>query len=63
MIGLVYKRQDMYEESLECFWKIRNIVRHDPQILYQIGQLYQLMNDIDQAAEWYYEYFLYVFEI
>lgn len=53
----------MYEESLECFWKIRNIVRHDPQILYQIGQLYQLMNDIDQAAEWYYEYFLYVFEI
>ncbi|OAD62752.1 Intraflagellar transport protein 88 like protein [Eufriesea mexicana] len=52
-LGLVYKKQDMYEESLECFWKVRNIVRHDPQILYQIAQLYQLMNDIDQAAEWY----------
>lgn len=44
----------MYEEALECFWKIRNIVRHDPQTLYQIGYLYQLMNDVDQASEWYF---------
>ncbi|XP_025261807.1 intraflagellar transport protein 88 homolog isoform X2 [Camponotus floridanus] len=52
-LGLVYKKQTMYEEALECFWKIRNIVRHDPQTLYQIGHLYQLMNDVDQASEWY----------
>ncbi|XP_017791957.1 PREDICTED: intraflagellar transport protein 88 homolog [Habropoda laboriosa] len=52
-LGLVYKKQSMYEEALECFWKVRNIVRHDPQTLYQIGHLYQLMNDVDQAAEWY----------
>ncbi|XP_011637194.1 intraflagellar transport protein 88 homolog [Pogonomyrmex barbatus] len=52
-LGLVYKKENMYEEALECFWKIRNIVRHDPQTLYQIGHLYQLMNDIDQASEWY----------
>lgn len=45
----------MYEEALECFWKVRNIVRHDPQTLYQIGHLYQLMNDIDQASEWYFK--------
>lgn len=44
----------MYEEALECFWKIRNIVRHDLQTLYQIGHLYQLMNDVDQASEWYF---------
>lgn len=44
----------MYEEALECFWKIRNMVRHDPQTLYQIGHLYQLMNDADQASEWYF---------
>jgi len=43
----------MYEEALECFWKVRNIVRYDPQTLYQIGHLYQLMNDVDQASEWY----------
>ncbi|XP_043580378.1 intraflagellar transport protein 88 homolog isoform X2 [Bombus pyrosoma] len=52
-LGLVYKKQNMYEEALECFWKVRNIVRHDPQTVYQIGQLYQLMNDTDQATEWY----------
>lgn len=52
-IGLVYKKQNMYEEALECFWKVRNIVRHDPETLYQIGHLYQLMNDVDQASEWY----------
>lgn len=27
-------------------------MRHDPQTLYQIGHLYQLMSDVDQAAEW-----------
>lgn len=53
-IGLVYKKQNMYEEALECFWKVRNIVRHDPETLYQIGHLYQLMNDTDQASEWYF---------
>ncbi|XP_043251743.1 intraflagellar transport protein 88 homolog isoform X2 [Colletes gigas] len=53
LYNLVYKKQGMYEEALECFWKIRNIVRHDPQTLYQIGHLYQLTNDIDQASEWF----------
>lgn len=63
-IGLVYKKENLYEEALECFWKIRNIVRHDPQTLYQIGHLYQLMTDIDQASEWYFNlYFIFIFKI
>lgn len=62
LIGLVYKKQNMYEEALECFWKVRNIVRHDPQTVYQIGQLYQLMNDTDQATEWYY-YFICILKL
>lgn len=53
LTGIVYKKQNMYDEALEYFWKVRNIVRHDQQTLYQIGHLYQLMNDTDQAAEWY----------
>ncbi|XP_012276571.1 intraflagellar transport protein 88 homolog [Orussus abietinus] len=52
-LGLVYKKQNMYEEALECFWKLRNLIRYDPQTLYQIGHLYQLIGDVDQAAEWY----------
>ncbi|XP_033225474.1 intraflagellar transport protein 88 homolog [Belonocnema kinseyi] len=52
-LGLVYKKQNMHEEALECFWKLRTIVHYDPQTLYQIGHLYQLLNDVDQAAEWY----------
>lgn len=53
----------MYEEALECFWKVRNIVRHDPETLYQIGHLYQLMNDVDQASEWYFTKLNYVFSL
>ncbi|XP_011303596.1 intraflagellar transport protein 88 homolog [Fopius arisanus] len=52
-LGLVYKRQGWYEEALECFGKLRNIVRYDPQTVYQIGHSYQLLKDMDQAAEWY----------
>lgn len=50
--GLVYKKQEWYEEALECFWKLHNIVKYDPQTLYQIGHLYQLIKDVDQASEW-----------
>lgn len=50
--GLVYKKQNLYEEALECFWKVRNIVRYDPQTTYQIGHLCQLVNEVDQATEW-----------
>ncbi|KAK0182361.1 hypothetical protein PV327_000510 [Microctonus hyperodae] len=52
-LGLVYKKQEWYEEALECFWKLHNIVKYDPQTLYQIGHLYQLIKDVDQASEWY----------
>lgn len=52
-IGLVYKKQEWYEDALECFWKLRNIVRYDPLTLYQISHLYQLTKDVDQSLEWY----------
>lgn len=42
----------MLEEALECYWKLKNIVRYDPLTLYQIGHLYQLSNDVEQAADW-----------
>ncbi|KAJ8676662.1 hypothetical protein QAD02_012449 [Eretmocerus hayati] len=52
-LGLVYKKKNMLEEALECFWKLKDIVRYDPLTLYQIGNIYQLSNEVEQAAEWY----------
>jgi intraflagellar transport protein 88 len=42
----------MFEESLECFWKLKNIVRYDSLTLYQIGHIYQISNNVEQSAEW-----------
>ncbi|XP_008549372.1 intraflagellar transport protein 88 homolog [Microplitis demolitor] len=52
-LGLVYKKQEWYEDALECFWKLRNIVRYDPLTLYQISHVHQLIKETDQSLEWY----------
>ncbi|XP_011499901.1 PREDICTED: intraflagellar transport protein 88 homolog [Ceratosolen solmsi marchali] len=52
-LGLLYKKKNMFEQSLECFWKLKNIVRYDPLTLYQIGHVSQLSNNVEQSSEWY----------
>jgi hypothetical protein len=52
LIGLVNKQLGMYEDALECFLKLQAIVRHHPQVLYQVAHLHELLGDVDQASEW-----------
>lgn len=42
----------LHEDALDCFLKLQAIVRHHPEALFQLGHLYQLVGDVDQAIEW-----------
>lgn len=61
LIGLVNKQLGLYEESLECFLKLQAIVRHHPQVLYQVAHLQELLGDVDQASEWWLYTFIFMF--
>ena len=41
--------------ALECFFKLQTIVRNHSQVMYQIANLYELMGDMNQAVEWYFQ--------
>lgn len=51
-VGLVNKLLGLHEDALDCFLKLQAIVRHHPEALFQLGHLYQLVGDVDQAIEW-----------
>lgn len=63
LIGLVNKQLGMYEDALECFLKLQAIVRHHPQVLYQVAHLQELLGDVDQASEWWLYAFMFIFVI
>jgi len=63
LIGLVNKQLGMYEDALECFLKLQAIVRHHPQVLYQVAHLQELLGDVDQASEWWLYIFMFIFVI
>ena len=60
LIGLVNKQLGMYEDALECFLKLQAIVRHHPQVLYQVAHLQELLGDVDQASEWWLYAFMFI---
>ncbi len=54
-MGLCNKRLGFYEDALECFFKLQSIVRNHAQVMFQIANLYELMGDMSQAVEWYFQ--------
>ena len=58
--GLCNKKLGLYEEALEDFFKLHSIVRNHSEVVYQIASLYEAMGDVDQAIEWYEEYYLFL---
>jgi tetratricopeptide (TPR) repeat protein len=38
--GLVYKKMENYEEALDCFLKLHAILRNNPQVIWQLANLY-----------------------
>lgn len=51
--GLTNKKLANYEEALDSLLKMHAIVRNYPPVVYQIAHLYQLLQDNDQASEWW----------
>ena len=39
-LGLVYKKMENYEEALDCFLKLHAILRNNPQVIWQLANLY-----------------------
>ncbi len=54
-VGLCNKKLGFYEDALEAFFKLQAIVRNHSQVMYQIASLYELMGDVGQAVEWYFQ--------
>jgi intraflagellar transport protein 88 len=55
--GLVYKKTGEFEEALNYFHKLNANLGHQqhPEIIFQIGNVYELMGDISAALEWYHQ--------
>lgn len=51
--GLTNKKLGQYEEALDSLLKMHAVVRNYPPVVYQIAHLYQLLEDNDQASEWW----------
>lgn len=51
--GLAYQKLGSLEEALDCFFKLRAIIKTIPQVLHQIGRTYELQGNMDEALEWY----------
>ena len=49
-LGLCHKQLKRYEESLEIFFKLQSIVRNHPEVMFQIANVYELVEDIDQVG-------------
>lgn len=58
--GLTHKRQGNLEDALESFLKLHSIVGAEPQVLYHVANLQELLGDFEQANEWYQQLLGYV---
>uniref|UniRef100_A0A3Q3FHF0 Intraflagellar transport protein 88 homolog n=1 Tax=Labrus bergylta TaxID=56723 RepID=A0A3Q3FHF0_9LABR len=45
-------RLNRLEEALDCFLKLHAILRNSAQVMYQLANLYPLLEDTQQAIEW-----------
>lgn len=54
-LGLVHKKMGDFENALNCFRKIYATIsnNHHVHVIYQMGHLYELLNDTSGAIEWY----------
>jgi intraflagellar transport protein 88 len=57
LAGLIYKKTGDYEEALNYFHKLNANLGHQqhPEIIFQIGNSYELMGDVSAALEWYHQ--------
>lgn len=52
-LGLCNKRLGQLPDALQAFKKLHRLVPKDPQVIYHIGNLYDVMREGGEAAEWF----------
>lgn len=54
-LGLIYKKLGDYDNAMNYFRKLQVNLGHKqhPEVIYQIGNVYEHMNDSQAALEWY----------
>jgi intraflagellar transport protein 88 len=54
---LIHKKLKDYDEALNYFHKLNSSLGYQqhPEIIFQIGNIYELMNDVSAALEWYHQ--------
>lgn len=51
-LGLVCKRLERYEEAIDAFFKLHNVLRNSAPVIYQIMDIYDKLEDHSQSQEW-----------
>jgi intraflagellar transport protein 88 len=52
-LGLTNKKLSLLDDALKAFKKLHRMVPKDPQVLYQMANLYDLLGDTQHAIEWF----------
>ncbi|XP_046644884.1 intraflagellar transport protein 88 homolog [Daphnia pulicaria] len=52
-LGLTYRSTNQLEKSLEQFVKLQMVLRHQPEVLFQVASLNEELGNDEQAIEWY----------
>lgn len=51
--GLTLRQMGDYGKAMECFLKVQTVLRHQPEVLCQIGNLHERLANTDQSIEWF----------
>lgn len=51
--GLTYRSTNQLEKSMEQFVKLQTVLRHQPEVLFQIANINEELGNDDQAVEWF----------
>lgn len=51
-LGLVYKKLGRTQDALDSFLKLHTILKNSPEVMWHLGDIYDKVDDFDQATEW-----------
>ena len=52
-LGIAYKQENRFPESLEIFLKLHSLLPSSPNVFFMIADLYDRMDDLPNAMEWF----------
>lgn len=51
-LGLACKKLNKYDLALDSFLKLQQIMRNDAQVMFQVADVYRLIEDGGAAVDW-----------